>query len=393
MISVTQAKQLVEINTMELPPINLPLQEAEGMVLAADVFANLDMPPFRQSAMDGYAFIFADLHPDKPFTVSGEMQAGAEQPLEIKPGQAIRIYTGAPIPAGADTVVMQEKVKLQGNKISLLDPQITVGRNVRPIGSEIKKGMLALAKGRKLTPAAIGFLAGIGTTEVKVVKKPSIALIVTGKELQSAGKELGFGQIYESNSFMLKSALHQLHFSHIKTFVADDKLEVLTAVLKDALEQSDLVILTGGVSVGDYDFVVEAAGQCAVETVFHRVKQKPGKPLYFGKMKEKIVFGLPGNPSSVLSCFYQYVIPALQKLSAGSFGNQIQARMKTAYQKNAGLTHFLKGYYDGTLVEYLDAQESYRLSSFARANCLIRLEEDQTECKAGDTVSIYLLPE
>jgi molybdopterin molybdotransferase len=175
--------------------------------------------------------------------------------------------------------------------------------------------------------------------------------------------------------------------------MSDDNLEVLTGILKEALEQSDLVLLTGGVSVGDYDFVLEAAGKCGVSTLFHKVKQRPGKPLFFGKKEQKLVFGLPGNPSSVLSCFYQYVLPALQILSKRNVTLQTtDVPLSKSFRKNASLTFFLKGFYNGASVSILDAQESYRLSSFARANCLVQINESVTECKEGELVQIHLLP-
>jgi molybdopterin molybdotransferase len=151
--------------------------------------------------------------------------------------------------------------------------------------------------------------------------------------------------------------------------------------------------LTGGISVGDYDFVLQAATECGVTKLFHKIKQRPGKPLYFGKKENKLVFGLPGNPSSVLTCFYQYVIPALEKLSKRKIGLQtLKIPLAKLFQKNAGLTHFLKGFYDGKTAMPLDAQESFRLSSFAKANCLIQIDEDITSLKEGELVDVYLLP-
>ncbi|HEY5772972.1 MAG TPA: molybdopterin-binding protein, partial [Chitinophagaceae bacterium] len=172
-----------------------------------------------------------------------------------------------------------------------------------------------------------------------------------------------------------------------------DKPEIITDTLKKALQQSDVVLLTGGISVGDYDFVLQAATECGVEKLFHKIKQRPGKPLYFGKRENKLVFGLPGNPSSVLTCFYQYVIPALVKLSKREIGLiTIKVPLAKVFQKNTGLTHFLKGFYDGKTVAPLDAQESYRLSSFAKANCLIQIDEDITSLKEGELVNVYLFP-
>jgi molybdopterin molybdotransferase len=185
-------------------------------------------------------------------------------------------------------------------------------------------------------------------------------------------------------------------------YKAEDTLETVKKVLNDALQKSDIVFLTGGVSVGDYDFVAAAAEQNGVEKVFHKIKQKPGKPFYFGikarlndavGQENKLVFGLPGNPASVLSCFYEYIEPAVRKISKQQTGIRIvQAALTTAFKKAAGLTHFLKGFYDGKTAAPLHAQESYRLSSFANANCLIKIEEDVTICEKGQIVEIHLLP-
>jgi len=289
--------------------------------------------------------------------------------------------------------VMQEKVHTHNNELIIEDEYFQAGTSVRPKGSEIKAGALALKKDTVLFPAAVGFLAGIGIKDVKVYPNPSIAIIITGNELQEPGKPLQPGRVYESNSFSLRAAMQLLNVNEPKIFYARDKLEVVTDTLKIALQQSDVVLLTGGISVGDFDFVAQAAKESGVEKLFHRVKQRPGKPLYFGKKENKLVFGLPGNPSSVLTCFYQYVIPALEKLSERKISSaMLQAPLSRSFVKGAGLTHFLKGFYDGKTATPLDAQESYRLSSFATANCLIQIDEETTSCKQGELVTLYLLP-
>ncbi|TAL49288.1 MAG: molybdopterin molybdenumtransferase MoeA [Chitinophagaceae bacterium] len=393
MISVSEAKKIISDNVSALLPANLPLQQAAGLTLAEDVYATTDIPAFPQSSMDGYAFSFNDWKQNKKLKITGEVAAGSNEAFTLNPGNAVRIFTGAAVPAGADTVIMQEKIKTVNGELIIEDEYIQVGNSVRPKGSEIKAGALALEKGTDLTPAAIGFLAGIGITDVKAYPNPSISIIITGNELQQPGKPLQHGQVYESNSFALKAILQQLHINNVEVNYATDKPEIVTDTLKKALQQSDVVLLTGGISVGDYDFVLQASNECGVEKLFHKVKQRPGKPLYFGNKENKLVFGLPGNPSSVLTCFYQYVIPALEKLSSRKPVLQtIQAPLSKPFQKAAGLTHFLKGSYNGKTVTPLDAQESYRLSSFATANCLIQIDEGVTACKEGELVAVYLLP-
>jgi molybdopterin molybdotransferase len=391
MLSVKEAKQLISDQVNLLNPVKLKLEEATGHILAADVFAKYDIPSFRQSAMDGYALIFEDL--PLPLQLVGEMAAGTSESLNLSPGQTARIFTGAPVPDGADTVVMQEKVSLSAGKIIVEDPRLERGTNVRAIGSEIKSGALAMPTGSLLSPAAIGFLAGIGITEVEVFPMPKVVIIVTGKELQKPGSELTFGQIYESNSYSLSAALKLEGITEISIVQADDDLEILTRILESALLKNDVILLTGGVSVGDYDFVLAASKACNIQQIFHKVKQKPGKPLFFGTKGEQLIFGLPGNPSSVLSCYYNYVLPAIKKLSSKENSvKEIKVTLTHDYQKPAGLTHFLKGNYSDGKTTPLNAQESFRLSSFAQANCLICLDETQQEFKAGQTVDILLLP-
>ena len=394
MISVQEAKKIISKNVSSLEPVLLPLSQAAGLILAEDIYATTDIPAFPQSSMDGYAFSFEGWKKHKKLKIAGEVAAGNNETFTIEPENTVRIFTGAAIPEGADTVIMQEKVKAQNGELIIEDEALQPGNSVRSKGSEIKAGALALEKGSTLSPAAIGFLAGIGITEIKVYPNPSISIIITGNELQQPGETLLHGQVYESNSFALKAVLQQLHIESIQILYATDKPEIITDTLKKALQQSDVVLLTGGISVGDYDFVLQASTECGVEKLFHKIKQRPGKPLYFGKRGNKLVFGLPGNPSSVLTCFYQYVIPALEKLSKREIGLQIiKAPLAKTFQKNTGLTHFLKGFYNGKTAGPLDAQESFRLSSFAKANCLIQVDEDTTALKEGELVDVYLLPQ
>jgi len=288
---------------------------------------------------------------------------------------------------------MQEKTKTENGILLIDDEKLQQGSNVRPKGSEIKAGALALERNSFLSPAAIGFLAAIGNASVMVYPNPIISIIITGNELQQPGKPLQHAQVYESNSFALKAVLTQIYISGVEVYYASDNPEIVTGAIEKALNQSDVVLVTGGISVGDYDFVLQAVSKCGIEKLFHNVKQRPGKPLFFGKKNKKLVFGLPGNPSSVLTCFYQYVIPALEKLShKNPLLSKIKAPLSKPFQKTSVLTHFLKGIYDGHTLTPLEAQESYRLSSFANANCLIQIDEEITLCKDGEFVTGYLLP-
>lgn len=393
MISVNDAINKIKSATNLLLPVKLPLSEAAGLVLAENAFARCSVPNFNQSAMDGYALRFDDLLKTKEFYVSQEIAAGDRDITLIKGQNAVRIFTGAMLPQQLDTVVMQEKVELQDNRITVLDNELTKGSNVRLTGSEINKGDLALAEGSLLTPAAIGFLAGVGTKDVLVYPKPSVHIIVTGKELVKAGEELGEGQVYESNSLLLQTALKQFHIDTISVDFIGDDLEGTKKAIAKALIHSDLILLTGGVSVGNYDFVVKAAEACGIEQLFHKVKQRPGKPLYSGRKNKKIIFGLPGNPAAVLSCFYNYVVVAIERMTGRK--NLLEKKwlpLAESFSKKIKLTQFLKARFDEKNVTPLPAQESFRLSSFSLANCLIVLPEEKLDFVEGEVVETLVLP-
>lgn len=392
-IHVAEAKRLIKENIEALSSTKVSLKDAAGLILAEDIFSLTDVPPFDQSSMDGYALNFQGWQGFKDLIVDGEVQAGKVESIPMPPQNTRRIFTGAAVPPGADTVVIQEKVLLENGKLVIKDTNLIKGLNVRIQGSEAKAGELALEKSSLLTAAAVGFIAGLGIRELRVYPRPAVSIILTGNELQEPGKPLEHGQVYESNSYALIAALKQAGISDIKTFKSEDSLETLIKVLKEAMEQTDAVLLTGGVSVGEYDFVIRAANANRIEQIFHKIRQKPGKPLYFGKKEKKCIFGLPGNPASVLSCYYQYVLPALGVLSNRDTGlKQLKVPLAESLKKPLGLTQFLKGFFDGSKVRSLNAQESFRLSSFAKANCLIQLDADQSEYNEGDLVEINLLP-
>jgi molybdopterin molybdotransferase len=391
MISVHEAKNIIRQNIGALPAVTVDLAGAVNCVLAEDVYSQIDFPPFNQSNVDGYAIAFQDAK--ESLLISDRIPAGHHEHMSLETGQAMRIFTGAPVPANADTVVMQENVVVLNDRLVVKDENLQPGLNFRPMGRDIRRGDLALKGSEYLSPAAIGFLAALGIARVRVYRRPAISMVITGNELQLPGKELLYGQVYEANSFMLKAALQLLHFGDIPVFYADDDLVRLTTTLESALSTSDVVLLCGGISVGDYDFVLQAATDCGVEKLFHKVKQRPGKPLYFGKKGDKIVFGLPGNPSSVLTCFYEYVAEALEIMMNNKTRMQnMKASLVNDVKKVPGLTSFLKGFVEDGAVTALNAQESYRLSSYAKANCLIQLDENETEYKKGTVVDVHLFP-
>ncbi len=393
MISVSEAKNLV-LESAELLGIQaISLYDSTGFTLAEDIFSNIDVPSFNQSAMDGYGLKFEDLKETKSLSIIGKIPAGVFPDFKVAPNSAVRIFTGSQIPEGCDTVVVQEKVTVNSNQLFVNDEQLKKGMNIRLKGSQTKKGNLALKAGTKITPGASGFLAGLGFNEVKVFKTPKVCIINTGKELIKPGQSNEPSKVYESNSYSLNAALSEFNIKPQTIICIDDDEGTITESIKNNLSECDILIISGGVSVGDYDFVAKALDNCGVKCIFHKVKQKPGKPLYFGKINNTLIFGLPGNPAATLTCFYEYIMPAIKKMMGYNADSETKVclPLTTSFVKKAGLTFFIKGKVVSNGVTPLNAQESYQMSSFAFADCIIQLDEDRTEYSEGDLVEVHLL--
>lgn len=390
MITVSEAKQQIKKHGKSPGVEEKSLSEALGFVLAETLLAKIDSPPFDNSAMDGYAFSYSKWDKKSALTVIGEVQAGSENSLKAGTNEAIRIFTGAPVPPEVDTVIIQEKVERNADKITLLDENLNQGSNIRPKGSQTKKGDVALQKGQLVTPAGIAYLAGMGYSKVKVFTKPTVSIIITGKELIKAGETLETGKIYESNGIGLTAGLRQLGIEPVSVALVDDVSDSIENAIESQLN-SDIIILTGGVSVGNYDLVPAALEKCGVEKIFHKVKQKPGKPFYFGRTSNALIFALPGNPAAVMTCFYEYVVTAIDALMQKTHLKTLTLSLENEFNKKPGLTHFLKGKTTENGVKILDSQLSYMLNSFAIADCLITLDEDKTEYKKGDLVVVLMI--
>ena len=390
LVSVSQARALIASSLPQIKPSLKELMHSTGLAAAEDIFSPLDIPAFDQSSMDGYAIYAEDIK--GPLAVQGVIAAGDGNPELLQRNHAMRIFTGAPLPAGADTIVMQEKVVVDASGITVTDTDIGIGTHVRKLGSELKKGELVLKKGTVITAPVTGLLASLGISSISVYPRLAVCLIATGNELQMPGQPLERGQVYESNIYFLQAALKPYAENLESALYVRDDLEAIQEALARALRESDMVILTGGVSVGDYDFVRKAADQLGIHCKFHKVKQKPGKPLYFGTRENKIIFGLPGNPASVVSCFYEYVLPAVRYMLHLPQEELVTAVLKDDFKKVKGLTQFLKAYIEEGEVEILEAQESYRQRSFAIANCLVALDENRLDYEKGETVMVRLLP-
>lgn len=389
MITVSEAFSILQNNLPSLQEDHCLLLHSRKKVLSQNIISPINMPPFRQSAMDGYVVC---LHESLEYQIIGEIKAGDATLMELQPGQAIKIFTGAPVPDAAQAMIPIEKVKVDQTVLTLQEiPQIE--ENIRPIGEQIKKGNIALKKGTLLDAAGIGFLAGLGVTTVSVYKKPRVAVVVTGNELLPPGTPLTYGKVYESNGIMLQSALLDAFYQEVALYKVKDDFESTKFMLQEAIRNNDVVLVSGGISVGDYDFVAEALEELHVNTLFHKVNQKPGKPLFVGKLEDKLIFALPGNPAACLTCFYVYVLPTLKLLSGEDVQYDAAKKIGLAHDfvvKNTR-SQFLKAFVSQDGVNVLSHQASSMLNSFSLANALVYVPEGNYQLKKGDIVQLYLL--
>ncbi|OWP82638.1 hypothetical protein BWK59_14800 [Flavobacterium davisii] len=384
MVSVLEALKTIEEIEVELLTKEILLKESKGCILASNMISPINMPPFRQSAMDGFAINGLD---SLTFQIVGEMKAGDEIQIDLKKFEAIKIFTGAAVPDQAMAVIPIEKCKIENGRLILLElPKWN--DNIRPIGEQIQIGDIAMQKGDELNPAAIGFLSCLGITHVTVYKKPSVGIVITGNELVNPGVKLTFGKVYESNGIMLQSALDN-DAEEINIYRVKDDQELTTTTIKKALSENDIILISGGISVRDYDFVYDALQKLNIKTLFYKVNQKPGKPLYLGLKDSKIVYALLGNPAASLSCFYIYVLPIIKKMIGQSLDTFKRVPISHDYIVKNSRTQFLKGYLDKEKVTILSHQNSNMLNTFAFANVLIKVEAGEYIIKSNTTVDIY----
>ena len=375
MISIENALQLILNQTVPSKTKQVPLGESLGYALAASIVAPFDLPAFDNSAMDGYALCGLQ----ESYTIVDEVAAGDVSHKSLQPGEAMRIFTGGKVPSNTTAVVMQEQTEASDSTVQVL-AEIKANQNIRKQGSELGKGQQVFESGHCITPATVGLIGSLGYSTVSVFEKPEIRLISTGNELIPPGQSLQPGQIYESNSFAIASALAKYGFECTEKQQVEDDYQKTKDAIAGYLAKSDVLLLSGGISVGDYDYVKKALEENGVQEVFYKVAQKPGKPLYFGRKEDKFVFALPGNPASSLTCFYIYVLPLL-KLLAGAEHRQLprlDAPLDNSFELKGTRPAFLKARLTKNEVTILDGQSSSMIHSMALANALVYLKEPGT---------------
>ncbi|AFU19234.1 molybdopterin molybdotransferase MoeA [Actinobacillus suis] len=380
----------------------LTLAECANRILAEDIFSPINVPSFDNSAMDGYAFRLADLAQFERLTVAGKSFAGNPFTGEVKAGECIRIMTGAMLPADCDVVVMQEETEVE----TLTSGQILVkfcktpklGQNIRRIGEDVKQGALVLAKGSLLNVTTLPLLASLGIAQVPVFSRLKVAILSTGDELTSVGQPLEQGKIYDTNRFAVRLMLEKLNCEILDFGILPDDPVVFEQTFNQAQQQADVLITSGGVSVGEADFtkdVLEKLGEIG----FWKIAMKPGKPFAFGKLQHAWFFGLPGNPVSALVTFYQLVQPALAKLAGvnaeriANLTQNLTAIADTNLKKAVGRQDFQRGFYyvnqqGEVAVRPVGSQGSHIFSAFYESNCFIVLEAERGDVNAGEKVTI-----
>ncbi len=397
MLPLTVARERI-LHAIESVPgiLRRPLRSCLGDILAQDIRSTLDVPTSTNSAVDGYALSGADLPGDQsaPFPVRGRVLAGHPYAGEVAHGECVHIMTGAALPRGTDTVVMQEHVERQGDTVRI-GPGHRLGENVRLAGEDLARGQIALLAGTRLTPAELGLLASLGHAEISVRRRPRVAFFSTGDELRQVGEPIGEGEIYDSNRYTLHAMLNRRGIDALDLGVVADHPDALRAALKRAAADADAVITTGGVSVGDADYVKQILGELGAVD-FWKIAMKPGRPFAFGHLGDALFFGLPGNPVAVMVTFYQFVQPALHRL-AGGLGEGLppcfEVTCTERLRKKPGRTELLRGVLepgaDGRLqVRSTGRQGSGILSSMSKANCFVVLPHESGTVKPGDQVSV-----
>ncbi len=402
MISFQQALEIVIEKTGTLRTEVMSVKQSLGYTLAKPIETLEDHPLYDLSAIDGYAVRHSDIqtaNEDNPTTlrVIAKITAGNHEKIQLKPGTAALVMTGAMLPEGCDVVVPMQYVQADGTQIKVLkSPE--AGENVRYKGSELRRGNGALETGKYITPGTVAMLAGLGYPSVHVYKKPRVAVVTTGDELVDISQPITGGKVRDSNAFFLSSALQKAGVeSHMIERVPDEAKLLLYAVSK-SIESADIIIVTGGISVAEYNVMGPIFSQLGIEQHFWEIAIKPDKPVFFGTLDNKIIFGLPGNPVIVGMLFYELVLPAILTMMGrrAVYLQRVTAELESTLTKQPGRLEFIRGYLSWigdywSVVPFMK-QESHMMSTFAKANCIIVFPESKERMEKGEKVDVHLLP-
>jgi molybdopterin molybdotransferase len=392
LISVDEAQRIVLERAKRLDPERVPIERAAGRVLAEPVAALVDLPPFASSAMDGYALRAADTA-DAPtrLPIIARIAAGSPADSPLAPGEAMAISTGGAVPEGADAVVPLELVEESDEALDVPQP-VAPGANIRDRGGDVSAGDIVLEPGARLGPAQVAALAAAGVSEVQCTKRPRVGILVTGSELRQPGEPLGPGQIYESNGLLLATALQLAGAVPAQLGVVADEADEHERAMERALLGFDMLITSGGASVGPHDLVRATQAKLRVEELFWGVSVKPGKPVAFGVRRDHLVFNLPGNPVSVLVTFELFVRPAVNALLGvpeplPEYGTAI---LGAAVKRNPHRDEYVRATTrrqgDTVVVDPLPGRESHMIASAARADALVAVEAGAGELSAGEEI-------
>jgi molybdopterin molybdotransferase len=391
MISEDEARRTILENIRPLPSRTVSLANATGCFSANDLFAKIPLPIFDNSAMDGYAVLASSSGPNARLRVTGEQPAGLDRQLRVSAGEAVRIFTGAPMPAGADAVVMQEDVSRDGDEI-VLQSKVEAGEFIRRRGCDLSDGQKILATGERIRPQTIALLASQGMVDLAVGGQVRVAVISTGDELIAPGEALQAGQLYESNSLLLRALLAKSGSTVISTQHCHDDADKIEMALREGAK-ADALVISGGVSVGARDYVKSALQSIGGEIDLWRVAIKPGKPFLFGRAGSCAIFGLPGNPVSAFVTFLVLVRPAFLKMIGAADSElalwKISAQLNVDVRNDGDRQHYLRGkLVDGNFTP-IGRQESHALFGLSQSNALFSVAPGEKFSK-GDRVSVLI---
>ncbi len=385
MITFDEAMMLIHKEQPQASVIRQNTQNALGFVLAQDLFAPIHIPPFDNSAVDGFAVDSTSAGPS--FSLQACTRAVGQEKLYLQPNHTIKIMTGAPIPEGADAVIMKEQAGEENGRLRFSE-RPERGQNLRYAGEDIKTGELFLRAGSLVTPQALGLLLGLGIAEIPVFRKPRVKIICTGDELVTAPEKLNFGEQYFLLGPMLKAQCQALYIHDVTYELIADDQHLTTKTVKNALD-ADLVLITGGISMGEYDFVHRALTENGVNEIFYKGFWRPGKPLFFGKKNQTYVFALPGNPVSAFVCFHIFVRTLLAQMGAALPPEKKSGVLVNEFSKKPDFTFFARAQVNDQQVRILPGQGSHQIFNLAQANALCQIDAKKTMVNPGDEVFFY----